>query len=249
MAIKGSLLDQAIQQRLSRPGAFNPSLQGIFNPALVNIVGGIFKPRGAKAADLAPRLQQYNPPGFDPSQPVTTADVLKTAKDVFGTSASASTTGLDAGSPAERAYQAEKARVAQLTAQNPELQRYEKARQAAVASGATPAQVQSAEDIGMQIWKEKYSGTPMAQSGGAVGINNPLMQRTFGYQTGGAPDQQVGELTTGPTPAVPQVDQALNPASPTFIGGEGAPLLDFTREDLTPELLEKYQQELLKRAK
>lgn len=54
--------------------------------------------------------------------------------------------------PAERAYQTEKDRVAQLTAQDPELQRYEAARKAAVAPGATPEQVQSAEDIGMQIW-------------------------------------------------------------------------------------------------
>jgi len=39
-----------------------------------------------------------------------------------------------------------------LTAQDPELQRYEDARKLAVAPGATPEQVQSAEDIGMQMW-------------------------------------------------------------------------------------------------
>lgn len=64
------------------------------------------------------------------------------------------------GSPAaERAYQSEASRVAQMTAQNPDLQRYEAARQAAVAPGATPEQVQSAEDIGMRIWAEKYGKT------------------------------------------------------------------------------------------
>ena len=57
---------------------------------------------------------------------------------------------------AERAYQTEKSRVAQLTAQDPELKRYEDARLKAVAPGATPEQVQSAEDIGMQIWAQKY---------------------------------------------------------------------------------------------
>jgi hypothetical protein len=58
------------------------------------------------------------------------------------------------GAPAaaERAYQTEKARVAQMAAQNPELQRYEAARKIAAAKGATPEQVQSAEDIGMQMW-------------------------------------------------------------------------------------------------
>ena len=64
------------------------------------------------------------------------------------------------GSPAaERAYQSEASRVAQLTAQDPELKRYEQARQLAVAPGATPQQVQSAEDIGMQIWAQKYGKT------------------------------------------------------------------------------------------
>lgn len=58
------------------------------------------------------------------------------------------------GTPAaaERAYQTEKARVAQMAAQNPDLQRYEAARKIAAAKGATPEQVQSAEDIGMQMW-------------------------------------------------------------------------------------------------
>lgn len=62
-------------------------------------------------------------------------------------------------SPAERAYQQEASRVAQMTAQNPELQRYEAARKIAAAKGATPEQVQSAEDIGMRIWAEKYGKT------------------------------------------------------------------------------------------
>lgn len=58
------------------------------------------------------------------------------------------------GAPAaaERAYQTEKSRVAQLAAQNPDLQRYETARKTAAAKGATPEQVQSAEDLGMQMW-------------------------------------------------------------------------------------------------
>lgn len=149
---------------------------------------------------------------------------------------------------ADRAYQQEASRVAQLTAQDPELQRYEAARKAAVAPGATPEQVQSAEDIGMQIWQQKYGKTPMGQPGGAVGTFNPLMQRTFGYQTGSAPGQQIGAPTLGPSPLVPQVDQALNPASPTYIGGEGAPLMDFTRDEVTPELIEAYQKQLLQQA-
>jgi len=58
-----------------------------------------------------------------------------------------------AGSPAaERAFEAEKARVAQLTAQDPELQRYERAAALARKPGASAQDVQAAEDIGMAMW-------------------------------------------------------------------------------------------------
>lgn len=87
-------------------------------------------------------------------------------------SGSGSTNGgsLGGGSPAaERAYQAEASRVAQLTAQDPELQRYEKARQLAVGPGATPQQVQSAEDIGMQMWAKANPGLAAKVKPGQAG--------------------------------------------------------------------------------
>ena len=59
---------------------------------------------------------------------------------------------------ADRAYQQEVSRTAQLTAQDPELKRYEDARKIAAAQGATPESVKTAEDIGMQIWAKKYGG-------------------------------------------------------------------------------------------
>lgn len=151
---------------------------------------------------------------------------------------------------ADRAYRQEFSRVAQLTAQDPELQRYEAARLKAVAPGATPEQVQSAENIGMQIWQQKYGNTPMGQPGGAVGRNNPLMDRTFGYQSGSAPGQQMGEPTLGPSPLVPQVDQSLNPASPNYIGGEGAPLMNFADprfENMSPEDFQKLLNQVNKK--
>lgn len=144
----------------------------------------------------------------------------------------------------DRAYQQEASRVAQLTAQDPELQRYEKAR----ASAKSQQEMDAARDIGMQIWQQKYGNTPIGQPGGAVGRFNPLMDRTFGYQSGSAPGQQMGAPTLGPSPLVPQVDQALNPASPNYIGGEGAPLMDFTRDNVTPELIAAYQKQLLDQA-
>ena len=60
--------------------------------------------------------------------------------------------------PEERNYQQEVSRTAQLTAQDPELQRYADAREKAAAQGFTPESVKTAEDIGMQIWAKKYGG-------------------------------------------------------------------------------------------
>ena len=151
-------------------------------------------------------------------------------------------------SPQDRAYQQERARVEAMVKSNPDMQKEEIA--------AARAKVR---DQGMEAWAkanpELAAKVMPGQSGfsaiqGVVGrmpapSDNPLMARTFGYQTGGAPDQQMGAATTGPTPAVLQASPELNPASPTFVGGEGAPIL----RDLTPELLEQYQEQLLKQAK
>lgn len=140
-------------------------------------------------------------------------------------------------SPEERAYNAERARIAQLTAQNPEFQNIGQLRN-------------DLRDQGMQIWQQKYGSTPMGQPGGAVGMDNQLMQRTFGYQTGAAPDQQMGAPTLGPSPLVPQVDQSLNPASPNFIGGEGPPLMNFADprfENMSPEDFQKLLNQVNKK--
>lgn len=51
-------------------------------------------------------------------------------------------------SAADRAYETEKSRVAQMTAQDPELQRYEMARAAA----KTQDEMNAARDIGMEMW-------------------------------------------------------------------------------------------------
>lgn len=111
----------------------------------------------------------------------------------------------------DRAYQQEFSRVAQLTAQDPELQRYEAARLKAVAPGATPEQVQSAEDIGMQMWAkanpklaakvkpgqsgyEAIQGTlagNMARAGQGFGMAEQLVPTPQGFPT------QVPGLPTG----------------------------------------------------
>ena len=58
------------------------------------------------------------------------------------------------GQQAERAYQQEKSRVEQLTKQDPELKRYQDAREAA----KTQEEMNAARDIGMAIWAAKHGG-------------------------------------------------------------------------------------------
>jgi hypothetical protein len=146
----------------------------------------------------------------------------------------------------ERAYQQEKSRIEQLTAQDPELQRYEAARLKAVAPGATAEQVQSAEDIGMQIWRQKYGTTPMGQTGGAVGSFNPLMQKTFGYQSGMAPNQLAEmQKTAAPIPVAPG-------ALPYQMGDLGTRVsetgYDPAAYGLTPDKIEEMKKKLLQQA-
>lgn len=154
---------------------------------------------------------------------------------------------------ATRAYQQELSRTAQLTAQNPELQRYEVARSAA----NNQEKINSVRDIKMQMWaKANPELAAMVQPGqsgfdaiykqtGQVPTStfNPLMERTFPSMSRGA-----GEYTTGPSPLVPQVDPALNPAGPTYALGEGPRLMNFSDEKVTPDMIKAYQEQLLKQA-
>jgi len=97
--------------------------------------------------------------------------------------------GQQVSSPAaERDYQQKVSRVAQLTAQDPELQRYEYAREQAKLAGPGSAAEQSAEDLGMQIWAKKY-GKPGDLASrvkpGQAGYD--VIQRTLGAGQMGSP--------------------------------------------------------------
>jgi hypothetical protein len=67
--------------------------------------------------------------------------------------------------PATRAYEAEKSRVAQLTAQDPDLQRYEVARAAA----KSQEEMNAVRDEGMRIWAQKHGGLAAKVKPGATG--------------------------------------------------------------------------------
>jgi hypothetical protein len=107
----------------------------------------------------------------------------------------------------ERAYQQEVSRVAQLTAQDPELQRYEQARQKAVAAGPGSAAEQAAEDLGMQIWAQKYGKLASKVKPGQAGYD--VIQRTLNAGQMGTPADLGAFTDTAPT---------------KFLGNSGAPV-------------------------
>ena len=116
------------------------------------------------------------------------------------------TTSVVSPAAADRAYQQEASRVAQLTAQDPELQRYEAARLKAVAPGATPETVQSAEDIGMQIWAARHGGLAKQVKPGQSGYE--AIQRQLGAGQMGTPMELGAFANAQPT------DLLFNPSSP-----------------------------------
>jgi hypothetical protein len=147
-------------------------------------------------------------------------------------------------SPEEQAYNAERSRIAQLTAQNPEFQNVGQLRN-------------DLRDQGMAIWAAKYGGPGGLASKvkpGAVGYD--AIQRGIGIQSIPSLENRaefgLDQLTQGPTPAVPMADEMLNPASPGFIGGEGPPPVNFNPpdprfENMSPEEFQKLLNQYTKR--
>ena len=94
--------------------------------------------------------------------------------------------------PADRAYQSAKAETAAMVATDPLMQQWSAAQKA--------KDYTTADQLGKQIWQNKYGGGPMGQPGGAVGSFNPLMQKTFGYQAGMSP-ADIAQTITNPSAA------------------------------------------------
>jgi len=127
----GSLLGAGLTGSAAQPGA-STSIKNrpVVNPELL-------RPNYSGAGERARRFEEY-----------------RTGNDIPGANTDYSVRSFRplGGTPEERAQAAEISRVAQLTAQDPELKRYEIAAAKARKPGATEQDIQSAEDIGMAMW-------------------------------------------------------------------------------------------------
>jgi len=131
---QGQLFTDRVGEALSAPARLVNSLTGGQNP-LSSSSGGV-------------RLGQYNPPGFDPSKPVTGSDLVQSAQAV---SKYFPKTNTDNSGIADRAYAAEKERARQLTEQDPLFKKYQVAELSKQYNAATG---DDREKIGMQIWAQ-----------------------------------------------------------------------------------------------
>lgn len=99
------------------------------------------------------------------------------------------TSGLDKNGKVDRTqsdeYKATRARYDQLRKAGPEMV-------------MTPEGLrEKALDYGLQEWAKMYPQLAAKQEAAKYGTFNPLMQQTFGYQTGEAPDQVQSQMIIG----------------------------------------------------
>jgi hypothetical protein len=132
---------------------------------------------------------------------------------------------------ADRAYQSAKAETAAMVATDPLMQQWSAAQKA--------KDYTTADQLGKQIWQNRYGGGLMGQPGGAIGPKNPLMDSTFVYQTGMSPGD-IAKTITNPS------DIPVSPGEAPYQTGDFGTRLgengyDATKYGITPEMIEEIR--------
>ena len=141
--------------------------------------------------------------------------------------------------PADRAYQSAKAETAAMVATDPLMQQWSAAQKA--------KDFTTADQLGEQIWQNRYGKTQMGRPGGAIGSRNPLMDSTFGYQTGMSPGD-IAKTITNPS-AIP-VSPGEAPYQTGYLGTRATSETgyDLAAYGLSPEVIDAYKKRLLEQA-
>ena len=144
-----------------------------------------------------------------------------------------------AGGAADRAYQSAKAETAAMVATDPLMQQWSAAQKA--------KDFTTADQLGEQIWQNRYGKTQMGRPGGAIGSVNPLMRSTFGYQTGMSPGD-IAKTITSPS------DIPVSPGEAPYQTGDlgtratAETGYDPTAYGITPEMIEEMKKRLLQQS-
>ena len=141
--------------------------------------------------------------------------------------------------PADRAYQSAKAETAAMVATDPLMQQWSAAQKA--------KDFTTADQLGEQIWQNRYGKTQMGRPGGAIGSRNPLMDSTFGYQTGMSPGD-IAKTITNPS-AIP-VSPGEAPYQTGDLGTRATAETGYdpTAYGITPEMIEEMKKRLLQQS-
>jgi hypothetical protein len=176
------------------------------------------------------------------SKPLNAIETGKYGPTDWNPSANPSRVPSDPGparGPADRAYQSAKAETAAMVATDPLMQQWSAAQKA--------KDFTTADQLGKQIWQNKYGGSPMGQPGGAIGSRNPLMDSTFGYQTGMSPGD-IAKTITNPS------DIPVSPGEAPYQTGDfGTRATSETGYDpaaygISPEMIEEMKKRLLQQS-
>ena len=179
---------------------------------------------------------------LDASRPLNAIDYGKYGPTDWNPSANprrVPTAPVPARGPADRAYQSAKAETAAMVATDPLMQQWSDAQKA--------KDFTTADQLGKQIWQNKYGGGRMGQPGGAIGSRNPLMDSTFGYQTGMSPGD-IAKTITNPS------DILVSPGEAPYQTGDlGTRATSETGYDpaaygITPEMIEEMKKRLLQQS-
>ena len=141
--------------------------------------------------------------------------------------------------PADRAYQSAKAETAAMVATDPLMQQWSAAQKA--------KDFTTADQLGEQIWQNRYGKTQMGRPGGAIGSRNPLMDSPFGYQTGMSPGD-IAKTITNPS------DIPVSPGEAPYQTGDlgtratAETGYDPTAYGITPEMIEEMKKRLLQQS-
>jgi hypothetical protein len=140
---------------------------------------------------------------------------------------------------ADRAYQSAKAETAAMVATDPLMQQWSAAQKA--------KDFTTADQLGEQIWQNRYGKTQMGRPGGAIGSRNPLMDSTFGDQTGMSPGD-IAKTITNPS-AIP-VSPGEAPYQTGDLGTRATAETGYdpTAYGITPEMIEEMKKRLLQQS-
>ena len=226
-------LIKAIQQAGVFPSLFQRTGLQPKKPSFVEMAASyaapssLFKWQGQK--------QDYSPVIPDASSPALPQVIER------GSPGPGSFAPIDPYAAQNREYERERARVEAMVKANPDMQKQAIADERA-----------KVRDQGMAIWAAANPTLAKQVKPGAVGYD--AIQRGIGIQELPSLENRAeftwNQATQGPTPAVPMADAMLNPAGPGFIGGEGAPPVNFADprfENMSPEEFQKLLNQYTKR--